>query len=56
MLKTVLKEDALIKKYSPILESIDATLVSESKDAMSDYKKYTLRKVNKRERRKRNSS
>ena len=37
-----LKENQLIKKYSPILESIDNALTSESKKAMDDYKKYTL--------------
>ncbi len=42
MLKSNLKENQLIKKYSPILESIDTALASESKESMDDYKKYTL--------------
>lgn len=42
MLKSNLKESQLIKKYSPILESIDTALAGESREPMDDYKKYTL--------------
>ena len=42
MLKSNLKESQLVKKYSPILESIDSALKSDSRETMDDYKKYTL--------------
>lgn len=45
---TVLKENALIKKYSPLLEKVESVLVADdtmSVTSFDDYKKYTLSRI-----------
>lgn len=47
MLKTNLNESTLIKKYSPILESVEAGLKNLGRDVaeFDSYKKYTLSRI-----------
>lgn len=45
MLKNVLTESTLVKKYSPILEAVETALVAEGNDSFDSYKKYTLSRI-----------
>ncbi len=45
MLKNVLTESTLVKKYSPILEAIETELKNQGNESFDSYKKYTLSRI-----------